>query len=211
VDGSRLIAQVEHVQSAGIADSGELITCLIDGSTGAVSETTGIEFATFVVANPDTGETSGIVALPSGVYSGIGPIEPELAASLPHFELDPLQFGGFRWVEKTDGLILITGQDGTLIGFPANAPNWEAVGTTPSTPVDQPDDDGIARSVDGPEGGMSAPAAADGRVFRVTGTGVGGNHLQIDSAHPGIGRADMIDGAISVSLPDGRRIKLGDI
>ncbi|MCO5223686.1 MAG: PQQ-binding-like beta-propeller repeat protein, partial [Thermomicrobiales bacterium] len=122
LDEYRLVAQVWPGISGVFEGGDRVFNCLIDGATGTVSETTGAEFATFAYGDGQADEPWGMRVLPSGVPFGTGHLDPDVAKSLPYFEVDPETFSGFRWVQEADGLILITAQDGTLIGLPLVGP-----------------------------------------------------------------------------------------
>ena len=180
VDESHLITQVEAIQSAGIADSGERFPCSIAGSSGAVSETTPTELATFAYSAAEPGVLVGVSAAPSGIPFWISEIDAESAKSLPRLDLDLGQLGGIRWVQTASGMILVTGQDGTLIGLsdrPVDGASTEA------TPVPADESASSGWTVPGPEGDHAESEAAwpvvdNGRIFRSFYTVTAANHTQ---------------------------------
>lgn len=136
LDDSSLIAQVESAESAGIADSADLINCRIDGSTGAIAEISGSASAALVIRNEQGESLYAVGVLPDGVTFWIGEVDPATAASFPSLTLDSDTFsqlyGGWRWVQEADDLILVTTQNGALIGLPLEAEGWSIGVATPT-------------------------------------------------------------------------------
>lgn len=177
---SSLIAMIRPGWDSAIGNEDSNIYCLIDGATGAFQETSGAEFAVLAYTDPTTDRSVGIGVAEGGIPLWLTAIDPGIAATLPLLDVGINEFSGFRWVQKTEDMVLVTLQDGTLLGLPRHSQSSMAT-ATPAEPAN----DGIAWSVDGSEGAVSQPAAANGRIFRVTGTGLGWNHLQAIDADDG--------------------------
>lgn len=187
---SNLIAMIRPGWDPAIGNEDASIYCLIDGATGTFQETSGDEFAVVALTNPETGKPVGIGALEDGIPLWLTDIDPNVAAMLPALDLDMNGFSGFRWVQKTDGQILITAQDGTLIGLPENAPRWSPpVEATPTVPVDDVANEGW--TAHGPDGIADYAEVgvdhviADERVFRAFVMKIGGPQVQAIDADSG--------------------------
>ncbi|MCC6945182.1 MAG: PQQ-like beta-propeller repeat protein [Thermomicrobiales bacterium] len=180
VDADRLVAQVEPIQSVGIADNGQRFQCVVDGATGTVSETIGEEFVTFVVPSGKEGAYWGIGVLPSGVTFLVDHAALSIATSLPLVDLGE-GFRGFRWVQKSDGIILITGQDGSLAGIRVGAPANFSGQATPTAELSDAANTGWivpGPNTDHAESEGSAPVLENGRIFCSFYNAIAENHTQ---------------------------------
>lgn len=193
-DDSHLVAIIRPGWDPAIGNEDFAIYCAIDGETGNVARISDVELATFTYGVSRTDEPWSMGVVPSGVPLGTGHLSPEVAKELPHFGFDPETFTGFRWVQKADGLILITEQNGTITGFPENAPAVVTLDATPALATPVADTSWIVPGPAGTHAESEAtwPVVANGQIFRSFYTATADYHTQA---------VDMMTGAVLWDKP----------